>query len=368
MPRRLSTLANSIQTWKKDQFYGYPGNCRELVASAHKFNLDDDLVSKITKESRIHPVELLRLLPQARLPYNTTWIEFNPRVKVAESRKNSGLEFDLDFRDTPDRMGLLCQMLPRDDCYIFSVSIFYDVVDRPGKVTAAISPICFFIKLEGDVTFSDMSREWETPPDIFFKTFGIDAQEWQIAMFGYVSKENYALDSGLLDRIMVLPSTQALSDTVFSKADKKRLLNMEVTENTGLARFLVFALAVLDQSITTKVVIPGKGHTLIRGMLRPIMGTTHVTINLPNEHTIVKYLNDHKSNADPHHVREHDVRGHWRIVTMSNLPECRHPNLESLSKKRQWCPKCGFQRTFVREHKRGDPTLGTIKHDYRLTA
>jgi hypothetical protein len=60
--------------------------------------------------------------------------------------------------------------------------------------------------------------------------------------------------------------------------------------------------------------------------------------------------------------RAHSVRGHWRLDWKHpGRRDCRHE-----WRMDQTC-ECGAHRTWIREHQRGDATLGFVTHDYRVS-
>ena len=108
----------------------------------------------------------------------------------------------------------------------------------------------------------------------------------------------------------------------------------------GILRRAMLLLSVInDVPIGAKHVTQTRGF-VAQGRYRRFLDHTIVTINLPK-------------GRDPHKVarsiiavarrRAHEVRGHWR---------------------RDW--RHEGQRIWIREHQRGDASLGFVTHDYKV--
>jgi hypothetical protein len=142
-----------------------------------------------------------------------------------------------------------------------------------------------------------------------------------------------------------------------------QLLVSETTEFTGMMRWVVTILACLNEvPIDSHHVQPeGSIRTGLTGR-RPLMDYHRVVLRVPKEKP-VQYIERQLRSASRR--RAHEVRSHWR--TYVQPVTCRRDDHEwtyDYEEGYRLCGKCMSFSRLIREHIRGDASLGWVRHDY----
>jgi hypothetical protein len=114
-----------------------------------------------------------------------------------------------------------------------------------------------------------------------------------------------------------------------------------VVQLAGIGGFLLLMLALLDQASITYVPRLKNSQRIVAGKLIP--GHDHRIVRIPIElkpKQVLRYLGTKLASLV--RMREHTVRGHW----------------QRYGKPQRWVWKLDFRR--------GDPTVGVVRHDYSL--
>jgi len=110
------------------------------------------------------------------------------------------------------------------------------------------------------------------------------------------------------------------------------------------------------------------GHRMLVTGKRPYMTYRTVTIKLPKMRAIA-VINRAVRNVQRWKNKAHMVRAHWRgFLKKDSYPCARHAHDWLTDGTYRLCqnPKCEAEARYIEEHKRGDESLGWVKHDYVL--
>ncbi len=397
---------------------------RMELLKANCFVLDDDFVRVATEVgSRTNVMETLQRLQGSLLPYERTWIELNPRVKVATSREVLGNKNPMKLApisDTVDRMGILLKR--GEDSTRWTATMFMPTqimsrdVGNDGSVIAnkhgemaAVSPVSFMFDARGRdfIEQPKMGRVWTFREAV-----------WSCPELARMAEEDPELDELLLDMEnvfkgelwgffnskdpdkaqTVLPEALAMHAaagvspffrsmvTLFDKERKRGDLRVwldqyrnEVKEHTGLMRWLVGVLCILNEvpiEVKEAKGLPGgrrQGGSLSNSQRR--FEHRVVTLKLPRVKNRYRYVA--RKMMGGIRKRRHVVEEHWRTY-LSKEPCPIDQGLPIPVRHHAWevdhengyrlCEKCGSYSRLIHEHQRGDISLGWVTKEFKVTA
>jgi len=374
-----------------------PAHYRQAMRNAQKFVLDDQFTeyATIMAAANMTPQKLLYRMQFASLPYETTWVEFNLRAKVGASRTLAGLDPEPPY-DTPGRLGLLLQRIDDRSAAVTCVS------DGLSPIRDLVAPNLtgyFFsndnrdfkqhhkmTSFDGKFRSLELMRLQRLPPDKDLEEVMNRVSKGSLWGFGDFRKSMGIIDStaDFVTRVALPEVLEQRGDLAFSawydffetidKLRKKRLMerlsemmSSEITEFSGTMRWVITLLAMLNE-VPTRADYVQPSHQIRVGLTsrRPAFDYHKVSLKLPKTKP-VPYLERHLRNIERRH-RAHQVRGFWRHYY--NEHRCKNDEHEW-----EWdtdngyglCGKCMSFTTWVREHVRGDPTLGWVRHDYVIS-
>jgi hypothetical protein len=382
MGKEEPTLADQFMaaTYKlPTPFIGMPGRYKRQAEAAllqyridmrkaHRFVLDNEFTEYVTRMAAATAEKTLARLQYATLPYETTWIEFDCRVKVRVANEIAGTPSDLS--DVPPRLGMLIQRINDTDAVCSLVSEIANGV-LPHQVSY------FFSTVERDFTTDHFGC---TPFSPSLPAFLRTAALWGYADGKLETRKRAGSVSELLDPrglktpvflerhgVLGLSRLHASFFDVFVHRGQEDNLNratvIEAREFMGQIRWLVAALGMLNEvPVRTDHIQPS--HSMRAGATRHNFVDYHkCTLRLPKTRPI-PYLERYLSNVERKH-RAHEVRGHWR--TYLHEQHC-------AAEQHDWeydhvdgyrlCGKCMAYGRFIHEHVRGDASLGWVKKDY----
>ena len=365
---------------------------RKAMRFAHRFVLDKEFVEYATElSSTVTPEKLLSRLGFATLPYETTWIEFDLHAKVRTMRRIHGLG-GMPSGVGP-RMGVL---LERVNDTVATVTMVAD----GGKIVSPNLTGYVYSTDERTLRFDQMFNGL-TPFDAAYRSDRLK----KMPLFADVMSDPES--AGLLQRVShgalwgfgdssgVLSTTREMIDHIripeflmrhgelafsrfydfFENADRTRLAKMgnvskvisdEITEFSGMMRWLVIVLAMLNE-VPTRSQFVQPQHTMRAGLTRRVAAFDYhmLTLRLPKTRP-VPYLERKLSNVERRH-KAHEVRQHWRTylhdqhcATYEHVWEYDHENGYAL------CGRCMGYRRRIPEHVRGDASLGWTHKDYSI--
>ena len=176
-------------------------------------------------------------------------------------------------------------------------------------------------RVEGTLRFAMWTFSWkgEKPPyEVFLVNRGDDSGGWSV---------NVRVDEQLM--------------TSLQRTHGKDKAEEMITQSAGRIVAVIYCATLVDAAVTESYTCPRNPSNEKRRRKKKLPLYEWKTIMIdPNE---VKRVRDAARASKPREkYREHEVRGHWAVRRKSG--------------KRYW----------VRAHKRGDPSKGSVFHDYQL--
>jgi hypothetical protein len=365
---------------------------RQAMRQASKFVLDNEFTTYATHISNnVKPEKLLARLHLATLPYEVTWIEFDLHVKVREMRRFHGLEGIP--KGVCQRMGILLERVNETMSTITMVGEDPDIV-RPN-LTGYI-----FSTDERTLNFNQMFNGL-TPFDAAYRQDRLK----QMPMFADVMNEPDTAE--MMRRVAhgslwgygshgsgIMHSTKELVHNIGLPAFLERhgelgftrfydffentgrtivkrmpgfsqMISNEITEFSGMMRWLVCVLAMLNE-VPTRTEFVQPSHTMRWGLIKrgKAFDYHRLTLRLPKTRP-VPYLERKLSNVERKH-KAHRVRQFWRTylhVEHACKPE-EHVWEYDDEHGYALCGRCFGYRRRIPEHVRGDPSLGWVEKSY----
>lgn len=320
---------------------------RRAFMAARRFVLDDDMstflgelaTQAFTKKDMSRPAaarmaDHLRI--GARLPFETTWVEYNLRNAMKRSHELTGSTFDPD--QAPAREGWLLQQHPSLPTAIRAHILSHDE-GRPDMqgFTAWTFPVAYAWTVDEDTVLP-----WRSVP--FDTERGARPSEAATGIGGYIT-----------DRAGVV-----FSDMVNTPNDAAVISNL-LSEWAGCLRRIWAFLATIDDLPTLMTEVrPSKGF-IARGNYRKFLHHTTVTLTVPQK----KYRKVIRQALALARRRAHSVRGHWRKDWRRPLsPTCEHDF--TADERHMMCQLCKGRKIWVDPHQRGDVLQGLTTHDYNV--
>jgi hypothetical protein len=409
----------------RKQIEAHMAQMRMTLLKAHRFVLDDDFVRVATEIScKTNVMEVAQRVQGAVIPYERTWIEFNPRVKVQASADILGKEWSPPpTLDTPDKMGLLIERAPGDS-YAWSVTVFMPTFIRghiagdPIDKNVAVGEMAFPTPLT--YLFDARGRNFKEASSIgrvktFFEAVKpliggvedskeVDALAIEIDMiFGaeawgfWAKSKNGKRDShpvlpGLLATHAAAGVTPFFQDMLVTLKKIGHLSELrlwldnyrvEMKQHIGLMRWLVGVLCILNEvPIQVTEVTREYTHSVRPLRNRPLsekrFDHSVVTLKLPRVKNRVKYVS--RKLIGGIRKRRHFVEEHWRTYLSEQVDaECpidtglplpvRHHRWEvDHENGYRLCERCQSFGRLIREHQRGDISLGWVTKEFNVTA
>ena len=294
---------------------------RNQLITARRFVLDKAMsafmadLAYASLPKRLEPVRTTALMEAlrtaARLPHANTWIEYDHHERI--KRANFYLpDKKIDPNVGPRRGGWLCTQHP--------------TIETAFSVITCASDSIYHGVLEPIPQPNYFSWTWRTddgplPWKNIFQA-GSQISEVLTGIGSYRSDQVGIIPSGCVDLALV-----------------KKHINVqeEMLENGSDIRYLWALLATInDLPVSQTHVTASKGY-IARGAYRKFLDHTVITLTIPEKRARSVALRVVALSRK----RAHIVRGHWR-------KDWRHEGT----------------KIWIREHQRGDASLGFVTHDY----
>lgn len=350
-PKPAPTVLDAFyrSSFSKDAGGGWTNNAkwREAFTNARRFVLDDDMSTflgelatqafarkNLSTGNAVRMIDHLRL--GARLPHETTWVEYNLRNAMKRSHEITGKAFDPD--QAPAHEGWLLQQHPTIPTAFRAHILSHDdgMPDQHG-FTAWTFPVAFAWTVDEETVLP-----WRPIP--FDTDKGACASEVATGVSGYVT-----------DRASIV-----FSDMVHTPNDAPAVANL-LGEWAGCLRRIWALLATInDLPVRLTEVRPSKGF-VARGNYRRFLHHKTITLTVPQ----AKYRKVAQEALAMSRRRAHGVRGHWRLDHWHPLATlCDHEF--TADDKHMICKNCQGRKSWVTPHQRGDASLGLVTHDYQV--
>lgn len=349
--KKAPTLADALirQSYTKDWHLCDPtGSFRQKLAKARKFVLNaemsafmSDLANVVigvpSVDMRHRIVDGTRKL--ARAPHALTWIEYDNVAKV-ERGKEYGVERH-GGEYTPDKLGWLVEQHPQVETAFCALECSSHALDVNDKKTYCPQPnIIAHVWCSEDhpIPFnaSDLAP--------FLKKYIPQKTDAAIHNFpnrdgdnGWVSEVTTGITGYFSPYVGVIrgPQSQELMNRYFEQSKYNALKELQ-----GDLRYLWALLATINDLPTQIQTVSASKGFVAKGAYRKFVDHSVIHLNVPAK----KYRQVAKAAIHAAKRRAHQVRGHWR-------KNYRKPG----------------ERLWVKEHQRGDASLGFVLHDYSVT-
>jgi hypothetical protein len=306
---------------------------RPLLAAANRFVLDETASAFISDLSNANysgqslkrwMVLFRQLRPLARLPHKITWIEYDAQAErrrtIEKYRAALGME-----DDPAVTTGWLMRQHPTIET-AFRMTMFSKLQEGEQTLGACAPYDIAWVTDNEAVPWLDESLPGEDPQTMQSVALGLITEFKSESDYSFFCPEgNWGV------------SIRSNAWT-FNLSEKERRMNL-ASAGQQLRKAITLLAAINDVPIGVKHVTATKGF-VAQGRYRKFLDHSVVTIVIPK-------------GRDPQKVaaavikamkrRAHQVRGHWR---------------------RDW--RHEGNRIWIKEHQRGDATLGFVTHDYRV--
>jgi hypothetical protein len=344
----MTTLADDlIREWQRPVYRKIDKNnwLATHVAQARKFVIDEGMSAFMadlgyvslnacqTIAARTHLVESMRKL--ARLPHATTWIEYDKQAHRRRVKEAYHPDIVAEADSVPDRSGWLLMQHPQLETTFMAIHCTSHSWDNENKRQAYPNAGQFAYAWTSD----DTIPPW--PRDPFYHSnqpCRVDPGDPEIVA------TPPGIMTGVLDyhtesfSVIRAPHIGHEADLQF-KSMAHQYFN-PLGELAHDARYLWSLLATINDLPTSLVQVkPSRGY-VSRGSYKKFSEHTVVSLTVPAK----RYKTIAKRAIAIARRRGHSVRGHWRVDRF-------HPG----------------EKIWIREHVRGDTSLGFVLHDYAVT-
>jgi len=364
MAKTAPTLIDHLYraTFRNEPTLGWTNHAKMRAAfqSARRFVLDDEMSTFLGElgtqafvnlrhrfddmAQRNRLTENLRI--GARLPFPTTWIEYNLRNCQTRSHallhgwqtEEWGGVRPFDPNEIPKTEGWLLQQHPHLDTAIIAHLFSHDT-GKPDhlRFDTWMFPVAIAWTVDTDTVLP-----WRTLQ--FDEQQGLSGSEAVTGMVGYRT-----------DRVGYVASEMIRS---YSKAAITELIQ----EWKGVARRMFALLSTIaDLPVLATEVRAAKGF-VARGQYRKFLDHKTVTLTVP----VKEYKKVIRTALALAHRRGGPVRAHWRKDWRNPLsPLCDHEFVGD--ELHMTCSICKGRKSHVKAHERGDSGRGFVTHDYQVT-
>lgn len=369
---RPHTTMQATMSWRMS-------TARRLVASAHKFILDDDMAAFVAdlahgpflRDPKRIAETLTVMRHGARLPHDLVWIELRgapmkrrtTELHEAHGRTMKdpwGNKYD-PHEESPDRWGFL---LMKQGEYLVEGREFLGDPEDPNMPVVAVPANFSWALDDRPIVGPNDELERELAGKYMFAIELLSTMAHGVA--------------GLFDPcILTIPDFEApsfrnlpVTECIDADTGKTLLLPTIIAECSGTTRYLLALLsAINDIPVSREVVTPTRGF-VARGTYKKFSEHTVVRLNIPQRVNRAKLATRITAII---HMRAHEVRGHWRLYQRGKGVLCSPsyhqwgaavPDAEG--KLHASCGRCPAWRTWIEKHQRGDASLGFVTHSYAV--
>lgn len=356
-------------------------NYRNALRRARPFIIDDKALEVAYDLSLQDPSRVAARLPLARLPYDVVWLEFDFRHKTSYAAKMGHAQ--VPTIETPERLGWLLERDPLNEnrwsavCFTtVPPDIYGNVPDDAPNVSIYTITMLFDIANEGPPNRIADKEGFRFHEMIDTKVAGDDWKEFRHILWGWqaagpIGKEE---DGTRYMRVGMPPESirnavnfgvEALASISLLEAtdyDRFRSIRAAGHEARGDARLVTTLLSLINEVPIERVEAKPKGTFRAGGNLTKYLSYSTVSIMIPAKRPL-RVVDRILKNAEKTYKKRHEVRGHWRTIIHKKdhvrkklLPDGTYQEITFL--------KGELERGWVKEHERGDASLGWVEHSY----
>lgn len=311
----------------------------------------------------------------ARLPYPVVWLEVSGTVLdtllASWGHKNRRSMFDV-----PERLGFLMDRNPSDETS-FRITTLGLMVDPVSRERGQTTPRASLFPCTQNVTTAPEGKLWQSHPSMPARlretTNRANAEGIMSAIcWGTLPIDETGSFNGLKSIVRNTPLHMTSSVELdlqwykFMEATGKtdnmdQVITNALTDQRFDLRFIVAALALLNHVPVRYVPYRPSGSMRCRAGIKPFMGTSVITVEIPATRRRMKLIEGHiKSRTEGWRNRRHEVKGHWR-VSDKQVTDKWERFFDPIQERPRW-------RLWIEEHERGDASLGYVEQYHKVTA
>lgn len=328
---------------------------RMLLTHARRFVLDDSMASfladidtaafnKRSELVNMKAIDQMRLM--ARAPHSLSWVEFN---FLAYTNRCQQIMNAVQYEPREDEQGL-------QEGWLIDNHPHYANMVRGFMFRRCTSPAG-----EIRLRWFPWGIYWSTDDAIVSGVPDKEGSLWAasvllgIKLMGRDQSYNYLAPS-LAPDVLTNVGTEAI-------VEKPDGTPAHYGYGTGCARRMwAFLSTINDIPVVGKPAVSLSRGFMARAQYRRFLSHKVLSLNVPQKIDRRRLARDIVAMSKR---RAHMVRGHWRRDFRNPLaPLCEH-SFETHGNILH-CIHCDGQRLFIKEHQRGDASLGFVTHDYRV--
>jgi hypothetical protein len=334
---------DAVNRWSRsDSPSGYTGDARSIkrhiqslagkygrvLRRAHRFVLSPDFDENANDILRAADGNPWGFIPLARLPFGDTWIEIDP--PSAEPDRGWRFGFLLRRDQTQDELiedRWVCTAFYQTENNRIALAPFWMVVDPNERY------------IEGALGRPVIGKE--VAPILGALARDLKDFRFLIELTGLAAKQNFILEPCW--RTVLLANHTDQADRVRSLRDNLTFFFDHLYPHFAL---VIVTLAMINDVPTIHTFVDAQGKFRDQNNHKvPYLSYNTINLTVPNKSVqgiLSKSVDSHAKRA------AHMVRGHWRLIVdvKTHLPK----------------------RTWIREHQRGDASIGFVKSDYYVGA
>jgi hypothetical protein len=343
------TFGKPVPQWRSNK------RMRQALTIARRFLMNDRMAAFLADvaatafidRNYTNLVKLDQLRPLARLPHADIWVEHElSAYNKRETELIGDTHYDLPNSVKRIREGWLLQSAPGGRNTEFRAFLFHRLFHDDGSDELQCFPVGIYWRTDDDY----LVRPDETRADE-------DATYFTRSILLGTSLGNPVVRQHKMFRQVALLRSDGLLADQPEQTDT-RSLGM----GTGvLTRIWAFLATINDIPVLARQFSQARGF-MARAQYRRFLDHKILTLQVPQK---VDYKKLARSVVAHSKRRAHQVRGHWRKDWRHPPnPLCDH-QFETIDDIVR-CKLCQGQRFFIREHLRGDATVGLVTHDYNV--
>ena len=304
---------------------------RMILRNAKRFVLDNEFVVNVVNRAMDKPETIAKYSELAHLPFPVIWIEYNRDARNVAQAVAGSLKLEYESPQGERAGFLLCREKTITDHPAWTAMY----VGQQHNGDAWIGPIQY--RLRCPVVRRDK--------DTVQTAIDLGATAW-----GYSTTQNGMPAAAIVDILNGLVSIEpdpyfiAPYQGVLGKEVCVRVVTDALKEGRGDMRWLVTMLQMINHVPVSYHHAPTIGSRTVKLKNIPLLdfSTLRIIAGAPRQ---INLHDDQSSLPTGIRHKQHDVRGFNRVLHRGTDRE---------------------RTTWVREHKRGDPSLGVVNHDYEV--
>lgn len=279
----------------------------ERIRGAGRIRLTDPVSSMAQQVAANRPSTLLQALPLYRLPYSSTWFEWDPQERRADEK-----QFAPNGLTVPRFEGVLLEALEPTLRRFCAIPVWRHFVSDIPLMPSTV--MVFDFRPEGRPTESEIEQHLYVLLDHNHKTGGGYFKDVQRNMDEALAMAEFGLRCRMLQNPFLDSALVRLERR--DPAMYARLEQEAAIDTSGDARFVVAILALLHaRNATERTPVKADGGTRIRFDGPPLMAHHVMSLNLS------RVAGNRISGGNNTERRAHLVRGHFKIRKTTRTPE-----------------------------------------------